>query len=170
MGAAGAQGDAEPAGASAEGDAGANNLSTGTVGAEGTGAVGSGGEGGAGSERREPGVVSGGIEGGGGRGRQQQRVAVGEGNRRVHAGDEPAAKKKSPRGRGGGAGVTTTDQGQRREGRAGRKGRQEEVDVDGHVDAAAGGRHRRCPREWGQGSRRERRSSESRRGMTGGLT
>ena len=49
VGAAGAQGDAEPAGASAEGDAGAKNLSTGTVGAEGTGAVGSGGEGGAGA-------------------------------------------------------------------------------------------------------------------------
>ena len=74
-------------------------------------------------------------------GRQQQRVAVGEGNRRVHAGDEPAAKKKSPRGRGGGAGVTTTDQGQRREGRAGRKRPREEIDVDGHVDEAAGGRH-----------------------------
>ena len=58
VGAAGAQGDAEPAGASAEGDVGAKNLSTGTVGAEGTGAVGSGGEGGAGGERREPGIFS----------------------------------------------------------------------------------------------------------------
>ena len=76
VGAAGAQGDAEPAGASAEGDAGAKNLSTGTVGAEGTGAVGSGDEGGAGGESRGPGVVAAENVGDGGRGRQQQRVAV----------------------------------------------------------------------------------------------
>ena len=141
VGAAGAQGDAEPEGAGAERVPGYGSLGTGAGGAEGAGAVGSGDEGGAGGESRGPGVVAAENVGDGGRGRQQQRAVVGAGNRRPPAGDRPAARKQKPRGRRGGAGGTSRDQGQGREGWAEQNGGREGADVGGHTDESAGGHH-----------------------------
>ena len=86
-------------------------------------------------------VVSAGKVGGGGRGRKRRREAVGEGSRRVEAGDKPAARKRTARGSRGGAGVSPRDLGQRGAGGAGQNRDGAEVGVGGHVDAAAGGRH-----------------------------
>ena len=149
VGADGARGRAESAGAVAEGAVGVGNLDTGAAGAQRLrgclGAVGSGDAGGSGlgGELRGPGVVSAGKVGGGGRGRKRRREAVGEGSRRVDAGEKPAARKTTARGSRGGAGVSPRDLlRQRGAGGAGQnRGGAELVGVGGHVDAAAGGRH-----------------------------